>query len=187
MKYLVCVLTAVTLLGACGGGGGGSDGAPGSWAGLRDQALRLGEEWANTDYTEHAQMRQSGTATYRGVAEYGMYVEDGYVAGGVLSSAEMQANFSDASISGRLHNFQAYDRTPISGEVAIRDGVITGAEYAADLAGELSANGQRAAVSGSVYGDFSGAQAEMVDGYIDMMVEYQEGAEYLDGFMVLRQ
>lgn len=67
MKYLVCVLTAVTFLAACGGGGGGSD-VPRSWTGLADQALRLDEERYNMERTDAAQMPQSGTATYRGVA-----------------------------------------------------------------------------------------------------------------------
>lgn len=184
MKYLVCVLTAGTLLGACGGGGGGGGGdVPRSWAGLNDQWLRLEREWENTPYTDDAEMPRSGTATYRGVAEYG--------GGEVLSSAEMRANFSNASISGRLHNFQhnfqELDNIPISGEVAIRNGVITGAEYAADLAGELSDTGGIATVTGDVYGDFSGRRAEMVDGYIDMMLEFDGEVAYLDGFMVLRQ
>lgn len=177
MKYLVCALTAVIFLGACGGGGGG--GVPGSWTGLRDQAERLDEEWYNTDYTDDAQMPRSGTATYRGVAEYGN--------GSVLSSAEMRANFTDATISGRLHNFQEIGRTPISGEVAIRDGVIRGADYDAYLTGELSAAGARAAVSGDVYGSFSGEQAEIVDGDIYMTIKSGGEIGYIDGFMVLKK
>lgn len=178
MKYLVCVLTAVTLLGACGGGGG-SDGVPGSWSGLATQFIQLGEEVNDTDYTTVAQMRTDSSATYRGVAAYGE--------GAVLSSAEMRANFSDASISGRLHNFQAHDGTPITGEVAIRDGAITGAEYAAELAGGISVSGRRYDVSGNVYGDFLGDRAEMIDGEINGWLNSEHDSYYFDGLMVLRE
>lgn len=175
MKYPLCVVAAITFLSACGGGGGGG----GSWNALANQAVRLDQEWLNTEYTEDAQMPQSGTATYRGVAEYGD--------GEVLSSAEMRANFADATISGRLHNFQSIDRTPISGQVAIRDGEITGADYRASLAGELTSVGERAAITGDVYGSFSGPRAEIVDGDIFMTVETDDLIGSIEGFMVLKQ
>lgn len=115
-----------------------------------------------------------------------MYVEGEYVAGAVLSSAEMRANFADATISGRLHNFQAIDRTPISGEVAIKDGVITGAAYAAELDGEIRASGHYS-VYGNVDGDFSGDNAEIVDGYLEGWLDSEDGSHYFDGFMVLKK
>ncbi|QFG37684.1 transferrin-binding protein-like solute binding protein [Paracoccus pantotrophus] len=141
--------------------------------------MGLLEDWENAPYTTVSQMPQTGTATYRGVAMYGE--------GEVLSSAEMQANFANDSISGRLHNFQAQNGTPISGEVAIRNGVITGAEYSATLAGQLSAAGERASVSGTAYGDFSGRQAEIVDGSISAQVETSYGTEYVSGEMILKR
>ncbi|WP_299365031.1 transferrin-binding protein-like solute binding protein [uncultured Paracoccus sp.] len=135
------------------------------------------EKWEDTDYTTEAQMPTGGTASYRGVAEYGD--------GEVLSSAEMQANFSNATLSGRLHNFQAQNGTPVAGDVAIHNGAIRGASYSADLSGSLSAAGERAMVSGDVYGDFSGGNAEIVDGVIDAQLDSSAGREYISGQMVL--
>ncbi|SEH63368.1 transferrin-binding protein-like solute binding protein [Paracoccus alkenifer] len=195
MKYLVCLLAAVTFLGACGGdgggeggvssgsgagsgvggssgggssaGGGNNDNVPGSFAGLYDQFTQI--HLADHHPTDAAQLPAGGTATYSGAAVFGSPAITGSPV--FASSAEMQANFGDSTVSGRFYNFQPQGATPIFGELIFQGGVIQGAEYEAALVGEINASGQNYDVSGSVNGIFRGDHGEIVEGQITGQID----------------
>ncbi|WP_139615542.1 HupA family protein [Paracoccus liaowanqingii] len=185
MKFFACGI-AVSMLGACGGGGGGGfalpgggGGTPGSYNALAVRGAPILQELKNIEYTTNAQMPTDGTATYRGVAAYGD--------GNVLSSAQLQANFDNSTMTGRLHNFHAEDGTGVSGDIAIRNGEIRDTGYSAELAGNITTESERAIVSGTVNGDFSGRNAQIVDGVIAAQLQAPSGVDFIGGEMVLKR
>lgn len=160
----VCAaLVSVGLLGACGGssGGGGASfedlGQQGS-----DIAARL------TDMAPTEAMPVTDTASYRGVAAFGE--TPGVETPVALSRVQLTADFAEANISGVLDNFRA-DGVPASGRIDVTNGQITGNGFQADLAGAVSLAGDRAGITGTMSGEFVGADAGGVRGNMEAMAD----------------
>lgn len=111
----------------------------------------------------------SGTATYRGAAEY----YDELRVPEVYSAVTMTANFSNSSMTGVLDNFVVYgDEIAMPGSVRLTNGMIysslDGMQYGGELEGGLGIDGESFAVNGNVGGYFYRDNASLIDGTITL-------------------
>ena len=166
MKTLLVAASAAVFLTACGGGssGSGSGGSNASFSSMANRGEALIEKIDTMNVTPSNSMPTAGTATYKGVAGFAASEYDEIE---VISEASLTANFSRSTIAGNLTNFRDYENTAIPGTVSLQSGKIRGNEFGADLNGQVTIDGKKAAVNGDMYGGFAGSKANMMAGFIE--------------------
>ena len=200
---LVTPVIAVTLS-ACGG----SSSVPGyeelgeKADAVIDRVEAVGEyndvtgEFDNV--TTEAEMEQrSGSATYTGIA--GLWVNDTKEQlenaidadedPDVIADLKLTADFDSSTISGAMTNLQAEDEDmTVSGQIDVTNGVITGADLAADLSGTVQTTGdgpdETLTFVGTTDGTFVGDSAEAAQGKIEGKLGDGEGSFVGGGWMV---
>jgi hypothetical protein len=166
----MCVsLGILASLSACGGSG--TSGGP-SFSSLSSTGQSILSQYGSAPTTDVANMPQSGTATYRGVAAYsGDSSDPAYLAAHAqtLSQLELNADFGTSSISGRAYNFKTIrPGASVNGQIDI-NGTITGNTINATLTGSTqesfeSIQDYTVNYSGNVQGEFVGSGAEAIRG-----------------------
>ncbi|AZQ69486.1 hypothetical protein EF888_21440 [Silicimonas algicola] len=155
----------VISLAACGGGSGG--GGAETFDQLASRGNGLIAEYWETSLTET--MPASGTANYRGIAAHSSFYtnpEDIVADPDSLSNVEVTANFSTSSMGGVTNNFRVPGNSyPISGSLAITNGIISGSEFIADVSGTLTEDGIPVMYDGIVAGGFLGTGAQALAGF----------------------
>lgn len=166
-----CALIA-GLLGACTGSGGDSSGGYEQQArSARELAQRVGA----LEQTPVERMPTTGSASYRGHAA--VWADDA-TDPSAIADLNLQANFADATLTGRLDNWQSREDGALRGTVNLRDGYIHQNELGADLVGTVRIEGQDTAVDGTMWGTFAGADAQAAAGELAVIVG---GEDYVTG------
>jgi hypothetical protein len=172
----ILALVGSLALAACGGGGGGSDDddAP-TQATFGDLVTDFDTLFATYDgsfpATPVPDMPASGQATYQGTA---LYSDTATAPTDIISSptsasrVDLTADFGNAEMSGRLHDFRsANPNSVIAGELSIVDGQIVGNLFDGRVEGALTTDGIAADhTGGNLLGSFLGDDAEAVSGRI---------------------
>jgi hypothetical protein len=168
---LSIILAGTCVLAACGGGGGGA-------ASLEDQ-MNTGEElierFGDADRTAVDDMPMTGTATYDGVAE--LRTNEASVG----ADLELVADFEASSVDGTFDNFNDPEGFEIGGSVSVSDGQIVGNSLAGDLDGQLTVEGEDVGVTGAIFGEFVGENAEGIRGELEGTLTNAEGPD--EGFV----
>lgn len=168
------VLAGCFLMSACassGGGGGGAGGSSASLAQMEREASRLTERAYELDATPTADMPTTGTATYNGLfvalEEYSPRDWD------IVGRVNLTADFDNNEIGGSVSDVRRYDGVNYASAVRVENGVIVGNDFAADVAGDLDAQGSTTNLDGRIYGEFQGANAEMLvaNGQVDAVTD----------------
>lgn len=145
--------------------------APGNPGPTYDELLSDGRVIFNgatsTPVTPEADMPDSGSASYAGVAALAQGgplsgIDDGQL----LGTMEMEADFAGNAVSGRMGNFrEEFTDTAHEGELALANGQVSGNGFTADISGELTPpGGATASYDGTLDGRFRGAAGEIVEG-----------------------
>lgn len=132
-------------------------------------------------------MPNSGTATYSGVAIMGAKSDTNAV--GLMGDAALTADFDAASIAGTIDNFVGVEDIQVdadgnfsdlndnpvsqtdvifalkngSGSLAVNNGSIAGSTFTADFAGDVTLNSTVYSPEGTMSGDFSGADGQLIE------------------------
>lgn len=166
----------MTTIGACAlglAGCGGSDGIDPSvsFQTRADAAQLIYDQTATMTTTPVANMPDTATASYRGVASALASLPDGDIEA-LYADVNMTADFGADSISGRLRNWQGNTVGAIGGSLVLSAGSITDNEWAAMAAGTLSADGEAGDVSVAMSGEFLGPDAGALNGTFTGTVDY---------------
>lgn len=200
MTKSAVALLALTALGACGGGSAGVGAGVGanadfgatfsSFAEMEARGEILGDRYEDSDLTPVNDMPTSGSATYTGLAAFGVgnafeFDDDDATVG---AEARISANFGRGVVSGELTNFQANDGTAISGHADITDGVIVDNVFAADVAGNISSAVQSGRLEGDLMGGFLGADAQAAGGIFEVdLIEGNGASTTYGGAMIVEK
>lgn len=180
-------IAALVLVSACGGGENGSTALyQADVAQFAGDSLQI----EGLDYTDLGDAAMSGRYVYSGRASFNMVPDAATVTASqmedwlsdleeedftrtpdMVAAMELTANFTNNKISGRVHDFRRSDSNPVSGNLVMRDGVITDEyfHYNAALGGTFGP--RNAAVDGMIVGDFMGERAEMSLGILGFGAE----------------
>lgn len=163
-------LAALSILASCGGGGTGTSSlTPTSFASKGLQAANLIADYGDAPSTNVTNM-PIGEFNYKGVAGFNFgNRSNAYIASNAqaLGDVNLQANFTNSTISGSMTNFVDYENTPGVGRVDLRNGVISGNAFAADATGTVTLAGEPLVVQSNLVGGFAGTQAEALIGRMD--------------------
>lgn len=165
----LAVIPAIFALSACGGGSGGVMTANTDFADRGVQAANLLADYGNEPLTQIANMPQ-GTFNYSGVAGFSFgNVSNQYIATNAegLADVNLQANFTNNTITGSLTNFVDYENTRGAGQVDLRNGTITGNEFTANATGSVTYLGTPLVAQGTINGGFVGNNADALIGRFD--------------------
>ena len=163
MKHIsLAIWPILSLVAACGGG---STSTGPDYTDLVSGYSTLSAELGAAGLTPSAQMPTSGSATY-----------DGYFSGifdpagadpsvRVRGEASLTANFAQARLSGSVTNLQGANDTPVSGTIALSNGVISNSIAQVKGSGNVRVDapgfptGTAAAIDIDLLGTFAGANA----------------------------
>lgn len=172
MKYrFMATVAVVAALSACGGGGGGNDGAadhPISIPAVQDMSDRMDRLYDREGDTLYANLPRSGTARYEGYAVVD-YNPDGPDTNGLLGNARLDADFANATISGRLDNFhrvtsETHIGRAYSGALTVSEGEIGSyygtAAFGARARGTLDGGNDVVRIDNPIAGVFVGDDAD---------------------------
>ena len=177
-KKLVLAAPCLALLVACGGSGdgsaanptvsapvgGNSDSGGSNFENLGVQGANLIADYGSAPATSVSSL-PTGSHTYTGVAGFNFgNVSLDYIAANAeaLGTVTLEANFQNDSISGTLTNFVDYTNTRGAGQVDLRNGVISGNEFTADITGTATYNGTPLVIQGGLDGAFVGNNADAI-------------------------
>lgn len=177
----------------------------------QQRTLALIEKYRHVDATPEENIPVFGTAIYKGGTSLsiGTPLTDAYLSGnrdefapeqqqyeelrGIIRSADINSNitltvdFLNNTINGRLDNFRTTLDKPISGDVFMGNGKITGSGFRSELSGLIALDGEKIRVVGDLAGGFSGSDAGAVGGAILGYVETSETVDRLEGVFVGEQ
>lgn len=180
-----------------------------SYTRFQDQGLALVDEISTFEYSSVEQLPVSGVATYQGITAlhigreaseaidnlYDTSESDGYnVARNTIRTAELTSDvelnvdFSDDWIGGKLDNFRTDGNETLSGVVAIKDGSIDGGRFGATISGQISPDSDyEYQVYGNLAGGFKGQDAVATEGIIDGILTGTGEVLHLGGIFVGKQ
>ena len=126
-----------------------------------------------TQVTQPSSLPVSGEASYRGVA-YFEFTSIAEAETELLADMTLRADFSDATVSGRMENFISNRDESYAGTLSIEEGDIDRATdtssqftYIAGLEGTLTApSGTQFASDAFIAGEFVGEDPDFVRGYV---------------------
>ena len=153
-------------------------------------SVQLLDYWAELSPTSAAQMPTAGSATYNGFA-LAIVDEGGANEDGLISDAQLTANFAGKSISGSLSNFSSDSHGALSGSLTVAGGTISGPAYTgATVTGTLTDNpgSDTLTVSASSTGAFFGDSAGLILGDISGTATWSNlgVGQSIDGFIVVQ-
>lgn len=180
MKCRTLTLPLMTLLTACVSAGDSSSSLSNTGTGMLQAATAgatYGQLRASYDSNRKfstralssngptATLPMSGTATYAGVASFSDDAGPRYIA-----SANLQTNFSNASISGNFSNFRGRDGEIFEGSMTVSNGVVDASDSTvkANINGRLTSDTARVSTvdaRGSFDAQFAGDNHEYIRGY----------------------
>ncbi|MEJ6401626.1 hypothetical protein [Yoonia sp. 2307UL14-13] len=164
MRYPFLWMAAIWAFSACGGGSGVGADAPD----YRDRLDGVQAMFA----TPAAALPTTGRLTYTGQMQIDLALPGGV--GPYLGDAHMAFDFDsrDAAVTGTVDGFR-HGADTLSGALTISEGriypdadPIRDYQFEAEFSGSLSAATENYRLSGEVYGDFKGAEAEAVNGVV---------------------
>ncbi len=129
VRIVCCVIAGTMLAGCFGGGGGGGGTGPGYGSDINELA-RLGRQLDQLPRIDPADLPRTGSATYEGVAGFGLSVTRP-TSRSLSGSVEMTVNFANGSVNGRIYDIYSagndYSREgagPVGGQLTMRNGTI---------------------------------------------------------------
>jgi hypothetical protein len=167
-KGSVILISAALALGACGSGGGGTSasGTVSSTEAAREFTSDLSQAQRLLDINSALaptapDTLPGGRAEFDGkVAMVFGNALATFEAADLLGDVDLEADFRTGTIRGWLDDFNTRGGESVRGDIYLRNGQITGSDFAADIDGRLT--GPAAApgnVSGAIEGTFLGAGA----------------------------
>jgi hypothetical protein len=162
---LVSVISAALLVSACSGS---SNVSSDSFDQLATRGGGLISEFEDAGFTTEAQMPMTGTATYRGVAAFGLDADPDVIieTAEILSNLTLNANFASGAIDSSMTNFRDLQNNVGTGGLDISNGTIIGSQFTADIGGNVALGGESVQIAGEMLGDFVGSGAEYLEGFI---------------------
>jgi hypothetical protein len=167
MRTVSYLILCGAALSGCGGSSTGTIG----YDQVELNALNLYSSLSNLPITGTGDIPTSGTANYAG---YIAVVAPGYASIGDLN---LNVGFASGSIAGSAGNFIDNSEERISGTLKVTNGAInrnadpfSDYQFSAELNGVLSDSAGNAAVSGDMYGDFLGQDANAMAGIVEGVV-----------------
>ena len=161
------ILPIIALLSACQAGPGGNGGATPNFSTYQGQDATIRAAWSGAAYTAPA----GGSASYQGVAALDIEVPSGSLA--MLGAMTITANFATDAITGTGIGFRDENNALYSGSLILTNGAINRLAdpnseftYDGDINGILSGPVADFTISGTLMGDFFGAQPDATGGVI---------------------
>jgi hypothetical protein len=183
----------VAALSACGGSSTSLSEA--SFEQLDSRGDEIADRFMDARETAIDDMPRSGSASYSGVAAYGMGSVGDLVSGGeeatLASAMTLNADFRTGEIHGAFTGFKSslegYEDT--TGRINIRNGGIVDNVFAAELDGQIAGGDAQVVVAGEMYGAFLDRRAQGVAGGMEMVFtdEIKETSNEVSGVFIGEQ
>lgn len=169
------ILVVFGTLSACGGGNDDNGNSRRGFTEQRSDGLALINTLGNTAITSSADMPVTGTATYNGTAGFAVdatsrgLTQQNLTAEDLdtLADLELNADFANSSVSGKIDNFNDFQLGKLDGSASIDNGTITGSTISADVSGSVRVEGSDEMLAGTLDGAFVGAGADGVAGTVE--------------------
>lgn len=158
----------------------------------------LANDLSKQSETDMNKIETKGKATYTGKASFGHYpgkvssegksepsdfrdLADDTTRGktDVVADINLDVNFDDSKVSGKIDQFISSDNKEIEGSVNIAQTEISGGNFSANLDGKYGKD--NADVAGNLEGAFFGEHARIVAGSIDLNKK-SDSSDVLDGY-----